>query len=393
MVLDIVDLLQHEAHYDEFIVFSADADFTPVLRKLRRWDRRTTVLAIGFPSAAYRASADLLIDQDDFIEEALGVRNEEDSVPEQATIQATTGEVVTTTVTLLDEADNSPLSSNASIGDLRRLAGRIKTEVNGSNRPVAASRLASLIKTEVNGSNRPVAASRLAALIKTEVNGSNRPVAASRLAELIKTEVNGSNRPVAASRLAELIKSHPHALAAGWNGKGTFRKFVESLDLTPVEFAWNRSGGCAYDPNRHTLPHGQDATVSADDWGAYKELFSVAKQVHEVTDAPLWPPDTYRAVLEAVVMDVTTLRFELTETSKRVRDRCRDSGHLVSRGDITFILRGLLFRGHIFGTGKDSVPSLSRKLADNIRSLCLREQMVIDSTTDSVITKWIASGE
>jgi hypothetical protein len=333
MVLDIVDLLQHEAHYDEFIVFSADADFTPVLRKLRRWDRRTTVLAIGFPSAAYRASADLLIDQDDFIEEALGVRNEEDSVPEQATIQATTGEVVTTTVTLLDEADNNPLSSNASIGDLRRLA------------------------------------------------------------ELIKTEVNGSNRPVAASRLAELIKSHPHALAAGWNGKGTFRKFVESLDLTPVEFAWNRSGGCAYDPNRHTLPHGQDATVSADDWGAYKELFSVAKQVHEVTDAPLWPPDTYRAVLEAVVMDVTTLRFELTETSKRVRDRCRDSGHLVSRGDITFILRGLLFRGHIFGTGKDSVPSLSRKLADNIRSLCLREQMVIDSTTDSVITKWIASGE
>ncbi len=51
MVLDIVDLLQHETHYDEFIVFSADADFTPVLRKLRRWDRRTTVLAIGFPSA------------------------------------------------------------------------------------------------------------------------------------------------------------------------------------------------------------------------------------------------------------------------------------------------------------------------------------------------------
>ena len=62
MVLDMVDLLQHQVHYDEFIVFSADADFTPVLRKLRRWDRRTTVLAVGFPSAAYRASADLLID-------------------------------------------------------------------------------------------------------------------------------------------------------------------------------------------------------------------------------------------------------------------------------------------------------------------------------------------
>lgn len=85
MVLDIIDLLQHEAHYDEFIVFSADADFTPVLRRLRRWDRRTTVLAIGFPSAAYRASADMLIDQDEFIRSALGFRDDDDqAVPAPA---------------------------------------------------------------------------------------------------------------------------------------------------------------------------------------------------------------------------------------------------------------------------------------------------------------------
>ena len=73
MVLDVVELLQHETHYDEFIVFSADADFTPVLRKLRRYDRRTTVLAIGFPSAAYQASADLMIDERLFLSEALGL--------------------------------------------------------------------------------------------------------------------------------------------------------------------------------------------------------------------------------------------------------------------------------------------------------------------------------
>ena len=79
MVLDMVDLLQHQVHYDEFIVFSADADFTPVLRKLRRWDRRTTVLAVGFPSAAYRASADLLIDQDALVREALGMGEDDEA--------------------------------------------------------------------------------------------------------------------------------------------------------------------------------------------------------------------------------------------------------------------------------------------------------------------------
>lgn len=71
LVLDAVELLQHETRYDEFIVFSADADFTPLLRKLRRHDRRTTVLALGFPSAAYQASADLLIPERVFVGEAL----------------------------------------------------------------------------------------------------------------------------------------------------------------------------------------------------------------------------------------------------------------------------------------------------------------------------------
>ncbi len=89
MVLDIVDLLQHETRCDEFIVFSADADFTPVLRKLRRYDRRTTVLAIGYPSAAYQASADLLIDERLFLREALGLGLANADVPPGHNGQAT----------------------------------------------------------------------------------------------------------------------------------------------------------------------------------------------------------------------------------------------------------------------------------------------------------------
>ena len=77
MVLDIIDVLQSATRYDEFIVFSADADFTPVLRKLRREDRRTTVFAAGATSASYDASADLIIDAEAFLREALGVQDGE----------------------------------------------------------------------------------------------------------------------------------------------------------------------------------------------------------------------------------------------------------------------------------------------------------------------------
>lgn len=72
MVLDIVESLSHDVGYDEYIILSADADFTPVLMKLRKWGRKTVVLAIGNSSPAYRAASEFVISQDMFIEDALG---------------------------------------------------------------------------------------------------------------------------------------------------------------------------------------------------------------------------------------------------------------------------------------------------------------------------------
>ncbi len=73
MVMDILDALQHQTHFDEFILLSGDADFTPVLLRLSKHDRRSAVLAIGPAAAAFKAACDLLIDEDTFLEEAIGV--------------------------------------------------------------------------------------------------------------------------------------------------------------------------------------------------------------------------------------------------------------------------------------------------------------------------------
>jgi len=68
MVLDIVDFLSGATQIDEFIILSADADFTPVLLKLRKHDRRSIVLAIGPSSSSYIAASDLVIDQEAFLD-------------------------------------------------------------------------------------------------------------------------------------------------------------------------------------------------------------------------------------------------------------------------------------------------------------------------------------
>jgi hypothetical protein len=71
MVMDILDTLEHPTHFDEFIIFSGDSDFTPVLLRLRAHNRRTTILTIGRAVEAYKAAADRVIDGDTFIASAL----------------------------------------------------------------------------------------------------------------------------------------------------------------------------------------------------------------------------------------------------------------------------------------------------------------------------------
>jgi hypothetical protein len=58
MVMDIRDLLLHDTYFDEFIILSGDADFTPVLIRLRAHARRPVVFANDFTAAPYTAICD-----------------------------------------------------------------------------------------------------------------------------------------------------------------------------------------------------------------------------------------------------------------------------------------------------------------------------------------------
>lgn len=318
MVLDIVDLMQHEARYDEFIVLSADADFTPVLRKLRRWDRRTTVLAVGFPSAAYRASADLVIDQDAFVRDALGMARP-------------------------DESD--------------------------TQRPAVAL-----------GSSRDVAPT------DTQSPSANARV----LAELVRREVRESAEPVACARLAALIARHAGATPTDWYGKGRFRRFLESLNLAPLAFNWEVDGGIVYDPARHARAMA-GAPIADDEWRGSASILALARQLNDVAGVPLLSPTRYRALFATLSADIAEHGYRFLETAKRVRDRCRDSGHPVSRADIDFVLRGLLFRGHRFEEHSNTPENLAAQFANNVRSLCLREQIELDPPTETGIRNWIVT--
>ena len=256
MVLDIVDLLQHETRCDEFIVFSADADFTPVLRKLRRYDRRTTVLAIGFPSAAYQASADLLIDERLFLREALGLG--------QATAEVTPG-----------QNGQSPDTRDSRVADGKPAPAEPKSTSSDVVTP----------KAEPAAKSSP----RLAT-----------PDELSEIAGRLWTLVDESPLPVSAAQLASRLRQEHPDILENWNGLGSFKALFRSLRLSRLLWL-SGSGGRVVDPSRHELEGALPEQEPESPWSGAEEIFPVIREVCVLTGAPMLAPRDLKTLISTLV--------------------------------------------------------------------------------------------
>jgi len=58
MVMDIRDMLTHDTYFDEFIILSGDADFTPLIHRLRAHARRTIIFSNEHTVSPYTAISD-----------------------------------------------------------------------------------------------------------------------------------------------------------------------------------------------------------------------------------------------------------------------------------------------------------------------------------------------
>lgn len=67
MVMDVRDYLSHDTYFEEFIILSGDADFTPLLHRLRAHARRTVIFANDYTAAPYTAISDGEVRESDLI--------------------------------------------------------------------------------------------------------------------------------------------------------------------------------------------------------------------------------------------------------------------------------------------------------------------------------------
>ncbi|MEM7775684.1 MAG: NYN domain-containing protein [Pseudomonadota bacterium] len=131
MVMDLRDFLTHETYFNEFIILSSDADFTPVLHRLRAHDRRTVIFSNDNAAAAYTALADGAVHESDLIKFLMEgepiEESDEAAIVDQSEAR---GEIVKEVVKLVREAP-APVPIEALAQRATQALGTGKT--SGSN--------------------------------------------------------------------------------------------------------------------------------------------------------------------------------------------------------------------------------------------------------------------
>ena len=392
MVLDIVDVLQSDTRYDEFIVFSADADFTPVLRKLRRDDRRTTIFAAGATSASYDASSDLIIDPEAFISDALGFGDDEPTGEPAPDFEGMLAQAEALTWETVDKA-SAPVMLPALTKILAtQVPGLAISNWAGRGTFTALLRELKLSPLRIDRENNWLLDPRRLKADPVEVP---KPKPAldirQQLEKILIDEVAASARPVAVARLAHQVRQSCPGIDADWNGCGTFKKLLDTVHPAGVQISWSHLGGYAFDPDRHSLDFISQSAEMGNDQPEHDERWPRVAPILQVANFPSMSGYQYRAFLEALSQALGEGPYALAATSKRVRDICLDRSVPMARADINALLRALLFNGFDPATAGSSFEDLVAATCGVALAACEREGMSLVEADREALLSWVLS--
>jgi hypothetical protein len=407
MVMDILDTLNHPTHFDEFIILSGDADFTPVLLRLSKHDRRSAVLAIGPASAAYKAACDHLIDEDTFLEEAIGV----DTSPAARAGAATNGSgIAELLAAIADKVYEQASASGELVATDLPAIYRGFPEFTASTNWLGFNSLRAMTFAVVHargdlamvdgdpwkvrvrpGAAPPPATPREAAEDEEPPPaqpGVDLAELTRRIVEHVRGIVEASDSAVPMARVAQMVigRFGDVVLSTRWAGAGTFRDLLAGEERPGFAISAQRPG-YLFDPDQHQVPAaGNPDEMEIGD----PELAALAYRVHQLTDTPYLTPSEYALLFRLVAEEVNQHGYFLHRTSKAVRDRCIEEGSPIARSCVNFILRGIAFSGHRLGQAPSEEPlAIAERFASNVQALAESAGLVLAPDDREHLDAWL----
>ena len=172
--------------------------------------------------------------------------------------------------------------------------------------------------------------------------------------DFIEDALETSSGPIDLAALAGMFRGKfGDGRSDGWRGHSRFKQFISSLGLENLKIS-SVPPGYAYLENLHEEPKAGTAVPKL--LGLSEIEVDATALLHKHLQTPILSKDKLRVLFEQLSIEVLAHQFNLTDTSRNVRDRCVEVGTKVSRSVVSYILKGLHFAGHVYDPDVDQSP-------------------------------------
>ena len=340
MVMDVRDLLTHDTYFDEFVILSADADFTPVLHRLRSHARRTVIFSNDHTAAPYTAICDAEIREADLLSLLIDGQltnqspaREPQALPSAASIEALRNEILTEVANLVRAAD-APVPLEALADRCVRVLGHEKTVGaawggTGSFRDLLTRGLPEDIRLTAQPPYFVYDATRAAQAeaprIETRVEQRVAPRADMARPEMARSEPIRNDIPARA--LAPLLGAQPAQRPAAAQAGAPAPTQRGPLAPAQPETLSGQPGQV------RQQPAGVQRTAN----GAAAIQQSIAR-IHEASQAPTLSPQDYRTLFDVMAQEIAANGLAGSQTLINIVKRAEAIGIEIRRDDVRFVL-------------------------------------------------------
>ncbi len=371
MVMDMRDYLNHETRFDEFIILSGDADFTPVLQRLRAHNRNTVIFANEHTATPYTAICDgeireselakLLIDGLASFAPSQPAAASDVAIPAAATpavsdasqTAAIAADIIAVVIATVDVADK-PLAMEQVADRVQRALGSERTVGSnwagaGSFRAFLGRHLPERLQVTDEAPYMIFSPERLAPAPEPLADGDQQPAPVSRqAAELAQATAPASSRAIAPQM---------------------------ALQAAPV-----RRPADAPPPRRGNLAQ-QSAT----------HLQQSVARIHEACQAPPLAPPEYKMLFELLSAELREFTYNGDQTVSNVTQRARRAGFDPRRDDIRFVIDVVREADPYFEQGV-SPAVFAGRFRNFVIARCRSQGMQLSSDEIDLIDAWFTGG-
>lgn len=380
MVMDIRDFLTHDTYFDEFIILSGDADFTPVLHRLRAHARRTVIFANDYTAAPYTAISDGEVREADLVTLLAEGRLPGDAEPNDARTNLIDEEKLDATrAEILHEIVTGVMTAAAPV-PIEALADRALRSL-GHDKTIGTS-------WGGYGSFRSFLQTNLPEDIKLSEQAPYFAFDPSRhfLSEN-DAPARSQERPL--GRIQEPPREAPRVDVPVFTKPAPMPAAEPALIAEPERAIAQSVDHAAAPAASETIPN-TEATASTVDQPSIMQQ-SIAR-IHDASQAPPLAPPEYRKLFEAMATELAENGLSGAQTVTNITQRAQQQDLDLRRDDVRFVLEVVSEADPWFEQGV-SANLFAGRFRNFVVARCRGQGLNLTAEELDLIDAWFAGGQ